>query len=627
MLIALLTAHAADGEDVAEVVVVTATRSERAAGDQPVAVQVIDRATLEATGAESLAELLQEQPGIQIDQTVTGASIRLQGMEPEHTLILIDGQRVLGRKDGVIDLARLSLQDVERVEIVKGPSSALFGSDAMGGVVNIVTRRGTSASAGTHVRAGLPGRLDADADATVPTPLGVHRLSASWHSAASWDRDPSTPATDSSAFEQRSLDYKGTFDTSEDSELTLAAGYQVRDLRGLDSTAVGAVLDRYQTVEDGRASIRGWVTPTASTRVAWSLGTGWYRDQFALDQRGSKDLDQHSDTHEANGEGSVQVDVSAGRHFVTVGLDGLYQRLRSDRLGTGDARRFRGAVFAQDVWARPVGDAELQVSPGLRLDVDSQFGRALTPRVAASLGRERAIVRAATGLGFRAPDFRELYLLFENPGAGYVVVGTDDLRPERSANVNGGVEVTPVDGWSVSVSGFANAIRDLVSITDLSLQPGALQRYGYANVGRASTAGGELGMRGAMGPLTLTSTAAYTRSRDLDADRPLPGRSPLIVTGAATLDLGRHASVRTQANASSSRVHYASSADGDRAVVTPGRLTTDVRASWRPPAKTGSLELFAGVDNLLDDPGSPGSPLPPRFVYAGFTTRTTPMAP
>ena len=110
--------------DSSQTMVVTATRTEIPLGDSPVATEVISREDIEQSGTEDLAALLEDHPGVDITRSYLGSSIRLQGPEPEHVLILVNGHRVLGMKGGVIDLSRFTVDNIERIEIVKGPSSA-----------------------------------------------------------------------------------------------------------------------------------------------------------------------------------------------------------------------------------------------------------------------------------------------------------------------------------------------------------------------------------------------------------------------------------------------------------------------------------------------------------------------
>lgn len=623
MILWLASASAAPDPEVIEVVV-TASRSAQAAHGHPVAVEVLDRAALEASGAENVADALEEFPGIQVERTVTGTALRLQGMEAEHTLILIDGQRVLGRKDGVIDLERLPIAGLERIEIVKGPSSALFGSDAMGGVVNLITRHPEQLEVGAHLRVGSRNQVDLDGDVSVPLGPTRHRFTAGWHSRDAWDRHPETPATDASAVVQGNLDWTGSIGDDRDGA-RLTAGYQQRRLTGIDSNSTGAVLDRLQTVEDARAGLASWFSPGPSTRLDLKLSTGWYQDQFLQDQRGGKSLDLSSVTEEANGEASVVLTQTWHEHLLTFGTDGLFQRLASDRLGSGEATRARGAAFAQGTFSLRTRGPHLRFLTGARVDVDTQFGPAFTPSLGASATWDRGVLRASGGLGFRAPDFRELYLVFENPGAGYVVTGSDTLRPERSRQLNAGATWSPTDALELSATGHASWIQDLISIGDVDLEPGALQRFGYENIDRAFTGGGELGAKLTQGPVDVGLSTALTHAWDRDRQRVLAGRVPVRVTGNAGLQLLPTWSVRGRLGLSSPRTFYTTAPDGSDAVErTPLTSTVDLRSEWAP---RGPLALFVGVDNLGNAKGTTLGPLPPRLLYAGLTFRHREEAP
>jgi outer membrane receptor for ferrienterochelin and colicins len=605
-----------EDDDVDEVVVVTAGRTPHVQGTHPVGVEVVTREEIAASGAETVAGVLQEQPGVNIDRTPNGTAIQLQGMNPEHTLILIDGRRVLGRKDGVIDLSRLNLADVESIEIAKGAGSALYGSDAMAGVVHIRTRRPDDPEAGLHLRLGTLGRVDGNVDASTTTGPVRHKVALTYRRADAWDRHPENPATDAAAIDQKGARYVAVVDPTGPLEVQLDAELQQRRLEAVDGSTTGAILDRVQTIEDTRFGLNVARTAETGLDVRGDLSLSLYRDQFVLDQRGAKDLDIASDNRERMVEGSVVVAGEAGRHQLTAGVDGLQQHLQTDRLETGVADRARVGVFVSDLVELEAGRADVRFAPSIRADLDTQFGSAVTPRLATSVTKGDVVGRLTVGSGFRAPDFRELYLLFENPGVGYVVSGNPDLQPERSLNLSGGLEWAN-DTFSLAGSAFANRVRDLIQVGDVDLEPGALQRFGYENVAQAFLAGGELQGRAKLAEVDLELGYALVHARDLEQKRALPGRVPHRVTAAVDTRLARGFGLRAQAGLNSARVIYIETTEGDRVEDIPPVVTVDARGHYT----TDHLRFFFGIDNVLDVAGTSWSPQPPRQFYLGIDAR------
>ena len=145
-------------------VVVTASRREQLLADVTVPTEIVSREELEESGSSDLSSALIEHTGIQFDGGhPSGTGVMLQGIGTERVLVLLDGQPLYGRISGTLDLARIPTAIVERVEVVKGPQAALYGSEAMGGVINIVTRspEGAGVNGGARLTAGSSGRRDA----------------------------------------------------------------------------------------------------------------------------------------------------------------------------------------------------------------------------------------------------------------------------------------------------------------------------------------------------------------------------------------------------------------------------------------------------------------------------------
>ncbi len=145
-------------------VVVTATRNERKLGNVAVPVTVISQKTIQQAASLRLKDIIQEQAGLFITSGF-GAGVQMQGLNPDYTLILIDGEPLVGRTSGVLDLNRLTVGNIRKIEIVKGPSSGLYGSEALAGVINIITDNSYNKSGQASFRYGTYNTIDANISA------------------------------------------------------------------------------------------------------------------------------------------------------------------------------------------------------------------------------------------------------------------------------------------------------------------------------------------------------------------------------------------------------------------------------------------------------------------------------
>ena len=606
--------------------VVTATRTQVRLRDSPVSTEVIVREEIEQSGAKDLAGLLETHPGVELERSYLGTAIRLQGLEPEHVLILVNGQRVLGAKDGVIDLSRYALENIERVEIVKGPSSALYGSDAMGGVVNIITRQASAPfSAQIQARYGSHDALQISGSSGLVRDSLSSQFSGGWRSQAAFDRDPSDVATSSSAVDQIDVANQTELRLSPDLRLQSQLSYMRRNLQGIDISGSGATFDRRNLIEDFQAAVRPrWVT-SKNSLLSVDGSFSIFRDQYFADQRGSDALDSYQDTRERLGQGTIQYDrIVADTHSLTLGVDGLAQEMISERLHQAQGRRLRVAVYGQDVWDVWETDTALTLIPGARVDLDTEFGVHPTPKLGLRYDpRPPIAVRSSYGWGYRAPVFKELLLRFENPGAGYVVQGNPDLEPETSESLQLGVEVDATDALTLEVNGFYNVIDNLISIGTLKeAAAGEPTRYGYVNVDSAVSRGLEATSAfslAQMGALQLGYT--LTDTLDVERDRPLEGRA--LHKGTAKVSggyspWGLHGMTRA-ALVGEQRFYVDDNGDGqEEDVVTDPYINLDVRLSQ---ALGSLLEIFAGIDNVLNAGDARYLPLPPRFIYVGLSGR------
>lgn len=625
---AVLPAHTASateldvsGDDVLELpeIVVTGTRTEKPLADAPVQVELITRSEIENSGARDAADILETQHGIALDRTWQGTEISMQGLDSRYVLILIDGQRVAGRTGGAVDLTRIDVNQIERVEIVKGAASALYGSDAIGGVINIITRKvPAKPAANLSTRYGSRRLVDLNAAGSFTAATLATRFEAGWARQDGFDRDLADIATDGSDDYTLRLGNSTRWFDLERVRLDSRVNYQFRDAKGINVSGTGAVFDRQNRTEE----LSGEVSPTFKLGAADTLRLtayyGYFDNQYVSDQRSSGELDAVEATQEQVGQLTLQHDHRWRSNVLSLGAEVLEETIASDRVFNPKDRQ-RYSLFAQDEWT-PFAEPKLIVVPGVRGDWDSQFGGATSPKVTVRFDpTEKVVLRVTYGHGFRAPDFKQLYIRFENQGSGYIVVGNPDLGAERSKGANAGVEVQPLYWLWLAVNGYYNRIDDMINSELVGGGNGEPNEYSYVNVSAARTAGVEslVNLTPAEG-LALKVGYSYLSARDLELDRPLEFQTRHRVNGQVHYEYEPYGLGATIRGVWTDGKPYFDDVDGngvEERYETPdyaifnARLAHDIR-DW--------LTLFAGVDNLGDVGDAEFLAIAPRTYYGGL---------
>lgn len=594
-------------------IVVTASRAKQRLRDATAPVEVLDRARIEASGATTLDEALRAVPGLQITTSHGGAGVSMQGLDPEHTLVLIDGRPVAGRVEGTVDLARIPVDDIERVEILPGPASALYGSEALGGVLNIVTRRNTGAPR-VDAAARLGSRSLAEASAAIsggagPVAAGV---SGDHNAQDGWDSDPTDAATNGDDV----LDWGGRawarWDPSGAIGVDADGAYRRRDTRGIDSTGAGAVFDirALQETADASAGVRHW-GGGASTLALRASGTLW-RQQYLEDQRDSDVQDSYEETFDRRAFLNLLWSWAPARHLVVAGVDGSVEEVASDRLDEGTASRRRIAIFAQDDW-RVLGRPVLSLSPGGRVDLDTQFGLHATPHLAVRfVPIDTVTLRVTAGQGYRAPEFKELYLAFNHAAYGYELHGNPALAPESSTGVTADARWTIARSAEVHAQGWWNEVANLINPTLITAGTSSTPaQYEYDNVGQAVSRGAQGGVAWVgRGPVSGNVDYTFTDTRNRDDDTPLDGRAPHRLAGTVSVRPLSPLELTGTAEWNSARPYTI-----EDTMWSEPYTWIDGRVAWDFAA---GMTLEVGVRNALDVRDDEFLGLPPRTVYAGL---------
>ena len=564
-------------------IIVTGTRSERGP-DTLAARTVIDREQIDRLQPASLQELLRGQTGLGIyNQGGAGkvSGLFLRGTSPGQVLVLVDGVKIGSPTSGMAAVWDIPVSQIERVEIVRGPLSSLYGSEAVGGVIQIFTRGGDTP--GVHPEFGVA----IGSERTYKADAGIRgRGARGWYSAGvahdetrgfnACNGDPVTFAGCGTIEPDR--------DGYRNDSVRLAGGFDFNNQWQADARILRA--EGKNEFDGGWANENENVQQVAGAHVRYAPS-----DTFALHlNAGRNDDDSRSIVGRTGNQsgrittrrdtGSLQADIGGDTNLLSIGFDWQRDEVEGTTVFDVDHRISR-AVFGQ--WRMQAGNQHLQA--GLRREDNTQFGGATTGNLSWGWDFTEALrLVASYGTAFRAPTFNDLYYPgFSNP----------DLRPERSRSIEVGVEGS--HGWGEwSLRGYQNRLRDLIVYNPLLTSPSS--PYGMPdNVQLARVRGVEAMLGFDIAGWDVNATASVIDPRNetpgaLDG-KLLNRRAKQMARIDADRDFGRY-SLGASVNGTSGRFD-----DPANRVRMGGYATTDLRAGMR---MGDDWRLQLSVANVFD---------------------------
>ena len=450
-------------------IVITAARSAQTVDETMAPVTIIDRKQIEASGATNAPEILATVPGLII--TNNGGvgqqtSVFLRGAESDQTLVLIDGVKVGSATLGTTPFQDIPADQIEKIEVVRGPRSSLYGSEAIGGVIQIFTRKG-----GQGTRPSFS--VSAGTDNTSNIQLGVSGGSSDgWYSlnASKFHTDGFNACKGS--FSSACFTVEPDDDGYDNTSLSLRGGMRVSDRVSLEA---GILNSDSETEFDGSFQ-NGSETATkvVHLKANFEITDNWASDLLIArsedDSENSLNDVFASRFNTRRNQVSWQNDVLLGGGRLIVGMDRINDEVSSDTAFTVTERDNTG-VFAS--FNKELGVNSVEVS--LRNDDNQQFGKATTGGIA--YGRDLENGRRMTlsyGTAFKAPTFNELY---------YPGFGNANLEAETSSSIDLGVSGRSENGqWAVNV--YRSQIKDLIGFDSVTFAP--------VNVNKAEIIGLEL---------------------------------------------------------------------------------------------------------------------------------------
>lgn len=576
-------------------IVLTGTLTEHASADAPVGTRVISISPDTAQGSNNLSEILQKQSGLEVVPGLRGTAIRLQGLDSKYVLILVDGQRLSGRIGDAIDLESLATLDIEGVEIVKGAGSVLYGSDAIGGVVNIITRKPEETSVHLGLQSGSDGSRSFSSRLQLVQSTVQQSLNLEAHEQSPWYRAGSR-ASSLSGQRSGTVSWQREESFSKAWRLNLRAALQHQVLSGRDLMGAGALWERRNTIDRQTLSLNPSYQTTSGARLELLSQYQRYGDRYET-QIASRSAPK---TKELSQETIVQHTLTTTHllgsdHLLTWGGERLEESLDSDRVGRKNVQRQRLSIFVQDEWTLNE-NASWMLVPGIRLDDDSQFAENTSSKLALKhVLSPDTVLRSSYGQGYRAPSFKELYLRFENQAVGYVVEGFEQLKPEKSEDVQVSVFHRLRPELSLEAEIFRKRLRNMIESVAGEARGDGLTHYSYRNIAAARTEGLDLSLVQDLDEASLRFHWQLLQTRDETRGIPLEGRAKQHLSYAlSSLSLAKDWRLFHSAHWWGPRSFHRP--DGSEDIASPA-FRADAGVSW-DCAKDWTLRL--SVNNLTN---------------------------
>ncbi|WP_343559121.1 TonB-dependent receptor [Sphingobacterium sp.] len=540
-------------------------------------VKVITKREIELMGSRRLDEVLKEQTGIAIVNDIAGGSravgVQIQGFSSNYVMVLVDGQPMLGRNSGNFDLSRISVTNIERIEIIKGASSCLYGSDALGGAINIITRHGAiTPQAHASLLYGSLNTIDATLEGETPfsNQRGSAVVSGNYYRTDGFNTDKQYLTSNSTTFPpytNYSFQGRVRYRTGKNGTAGMTGRFAARESEMINAWSEDRTLQDKQKDQDINLSasydhnfesgLRS-MTRYYFSRFHSQIAAQWLR-QGVLASAEEFGQNVHRIEQQFAYNPIQQVKFTGG-------IGGSLEQMDNQDL---DAKRSLNSAFVylQTEW-KPID--QLLTTFGLRYDQTNVYNGHLSP----SLGVQYHInptllIKGGVGVGFKAPDYKMRYQVFFNPAANYLVVGSErvadvvaamdqtgelsyknsymlnlvagNLKAETSLSNNIGLTWNPSNKFQADFSLFYHRINNQINTVSVGNGTSIAQIYSYRNLPKAMNKGFELSLNyQASKDLQFSMGYQYLIAKDLSVlDSIAAGHYPYNQINDAASDLYR----------------------------------------------------------------------------------------
>ncbi|MFP8965732.1 ligand-gated channel protein [Pokkaliibacter sp. CJK22405] len=598
-----------------DTLVITASGYEQEETDAPASISVISSEDLENHSYTDLTDALRDVPGLVVTGGGggdNGVDISLRGMSSSYTLLLVDGKRVASRETRPNGSAGFEtdwlppLDAIERIEVVRGPMSTLYGSDAMGGVINVITKK---------VQNEWHGNIQQE-------------ITLQQHSRFGNERQTSFNLSGPIIEDKLGLQLYGRyFNRSEDNVLNGQEDKALQNINGKLSFTPNEnndfVFEAGATSQEREGNMGKSLAETGCRGGCTDSDDKHYERHFAVSHTGRWDIGT-TDTHLqreiaknktrqieiTNTTGKSTLAMPLGDHMLNLGASFEKEELEDSTTNTLSDRtqvdNTSWALFAEDEWWLR---ENFSLTGGARLDKDENYGNHVSPRLYGVWHMtDRWTLKGGAAVGFRSPSLREVTSDWGQTSRGGDIYGNPDLKPETSLSKEISLHYNGDNGWAGSLTLFHNDFEDKITRVECpaSICTGGANSYGSnptyrVNVDEAITRGVEASLEGELTPtLDFTASYTFTDSEQLSGEykgQPLTQLPRhLLSVGLdwqATDDLKPWLRVTYRGKESEPTTTPSSST-----LVAPSSTLVDAGLGYQ---LTDSTTLKAGIYNLLDE--------------------------
>jgi outer membrane receptor for ferrienterochelin and colicins len=496
-------------------VIISATRTKRELTSIPLPIQLISAKAIAAANSIRLNDILEEQTGLLMVSDFGGVQgLQMQGLDSQYNLILIDGVPLIGRSAGTLDLARVTVGNIKQIEIVKGPSSSLYGNEALAGIVNIITQTPKTGFTGRfYYRGGTFSSNDLNTELSYKKDkLGLYAF-VNRFSNEGYDLVDSDDINTVEPFHNYTFNTKINYEFSEKVKLFVSGRlyHQVQD-----NVASANSYNGESQIDEWNFHSKLEFTFNESWHNQFEFYTTTYKAEEFLNDA-ADNLFSYSDFKQRFSRPEFRTVFKPNTHNSFIAGVGMqFESLQ--RTDFFENPKFNSSyLYSQYEYKK---NDEFNLILGLRFDRHNEYASQLSPKAAVRYKfNDKLAVKGSVSYGFKTPDFRQLYFDFTNATVGYTVLGYNavttiipeleangdianllvplsgfegNLKPERSIGYNFGIDLEIDSKLKINLNLFRNEISNLIDTRVIARKTNGQNVFSYYNVNEIYTQGLEL---------------------------------------------------------------------------------------------------------------------------------------